>query len=278
MHSQIVKIRLCDQLTESIRHTANTKLQCRTIYKVRKDMTCYLPVHLCRMLSVTIIERIMMTFNNIINIRDMYAFIVAAMNLRHMLVNLNNDYVCHSSYRRSNARIYGEIKIPVPVHRRYADHNNIYGQEVLVVSRIVREDHRNIITESSVTKLSLISRAMPAVIYKMLLIRIAFNSLNRAVDQITSDLHIPQFILPLGKRPVQKYRLTESTCIINPLSAPDNVYRLFRRTELFCIFFAEIIYHNASPIMKNLIILCFFGVYFLHCANPFFITQIRSLL
>ncbi len=176
----------------------------------------------------------------------MNAFIISTMHFWKVFVDLDNDNVCHARDWRRDTRIDGKIEISMLIHRRDTHHHNVYREKKLIVGGIVVKYHRNVIAESPVTQLPFIGRAVPAVVYKMLLALIALSHRNRSGYQIAAYFHIMQHIPALRQCPVQKHRLAKTACIVYPVTAFYYLHCLVRSCQLCLVFHLKIVQHRIT--------------------------------
>ena len=96
-----------------------------------------------------------------------------------------------------DARPNGQVEVSVAVHRSDAGHGDVDRQEMTVIRPQVPEDHGNEVAESPVAELALVVGAVPAVVDKVLPLRIALHCFQPVEYKIASDLHVEKLILPL---------------------------------------------------------------------------------
>ncbi len=175
----------------------------------------------------------------------MYHFFTSAKNSRQIFVYFQYNNICgiHSCPCRSI--VYRKVEITVIIHWSYSHHCHIDSQISSVIFRNISINHGNIIAKPSITKLSFITGAMPAVINKVFSLRILFYHLNRLQHQITPYLNLCQFFFPFRKSRIQKGRKSKRNRHINPITALYNLYGLFRCTKLIFVLISEI--HEYPP-------------------------------
>ena len=78
----------------------------------------------------------MMAFYHVIHIRDVNTFVVTAVQLGQIFIDLKNHNVRLAQNLTGYAGGGGQIKVPVPIHRRHTRHGDIDRQKVLVIIRI----------------------------------------------------------------------------------------------------------------------------------------------
>jgi len=78
---------------------------------------------------------------------------------------------------------------------------------------------------------------MPAVIDKMLPQRVALHRLDGTENQVAADLHVCQFLFPLGQSRVQQRWKAGVGGIVYPVAALDNLDGFLRRAQLAAVLF-----------------------------------------
>ena len=117
VHSKIFAVSFCYQLSKSIGHTSNSKLQGCPITYVRQKILCNLSVNLRRHIRLACRKRFMLSLYDIIHLRHMNTFSISAVYLWHMLVDFYDNNICILHNRPGNSGIYRIIKISMLVHR-----------------------------------------------------------------------------------------------------------------------------------------------------------------
>ena len=117
MHTKILQIRLRNDITQCIRHTSNTDLQGCSIHNIRNDQFRNLTINCSRLWHQHIRIRFMLSFHDIINIRNMDTLIITAANLRKILIDLYDHDICRAHDRCCHSGIDRIIKISMPIHR-----------------------------------------------------------------------------------------------------------------------------------------------------------------
>ena len=125
VHAQILEVGLCNQFSQRIRHTANPKLQRRTIYKIGQKLLRNPSVNFRRHNRLAPRKRFMFPLHDIIHVRNMDTLVIAAMHFGQMLIHFDDHKLSHARNRRCDTRIDRKIKIPVLIHRRDTDHRNV---------------------------------------------------------------------------------------------------------------------------------------------------------
>ena len=167
-----------------------------------------------------------------------------AAQARQVLIDLKNDDVRPVEDGAGHAGRGREVKVPVAVHRRDGRHGDVDRQKFAVVPREVAEDHRRIVAQTAVTQPALIRRAVPGVVEKMRLLRVALHDLHRAGTEVAAHLHIVQLVAPGGERRIEQRRKAERGRIVHPVAVFHRAHRLGGGAQLAAVFCLKI--HGAS--------------------------------
>ena len=170
----------------------------------------------------------MPALHDAVDLGDVDTLVKTSVYVGQVLVDLQDHDVRIPQDPFGNAGCAGEVEVAVPVHRSGAHHRDVDIQEVAVIGHHISEDHRDIIAQASVAELSLVSGAVPAVVYKVFPQGVAFRNLDRAKSQIAADFDIGQLIAACGQRLVEKSRETDIGAVVNPVAALYAADGLFR--------------------------------------------------
>ena len=183
----------------------------------------------------------MLALHDAVDLGDVDTLVKTSVYVGQVLVDLQDHDVRIPQDPFGNSCRAGEVEVAVPVHRSGAHHRDVDIQEVAVIGHHISEDHRDIIAQASVAELSLVSGAVPAVVYKVFPQGVAFRNLDRAKSQIAADFDIGQLIAAGGQRLVEKSRETDIGAVVNSVAALYIADGLFRSLQ-FAAVFVVIIY------------------------------------
>lgn len=189
-------------------------------------------------------KRRVRTLNDHVHVRDVDDFVKAAAQPRQMLVDLQNDDIRLLKDRAGHAGRRREVEVSVAIHRRDARHGDVHREKLPVIPREVAEDHRREVAQAAVAEPALIRRAMPCVVEKMRLLRVALDDLQRAHAEIAAHLHVVQLVTPGGKRRIKQRREAEPRRIVHPVAVLHGAHRLGGRAQLAAVF--GLIVHRRS--------------------------------
>ena len=188
----------------------------------------------------------MFPFDHIIHLRNVDHFVKSAQHMWKTLVHFQDHDVRLLQDGPGDARSHGQVKISVAVHRSNACHGDVDRQEMAVIGSQVPEDHRNEVAEPPVAELALIVGAVPAVIDKVLPLRIALHCFQPVEYKIASDLHVEKFILTLRQCRLQQDRKDNIGGKVHPVAAFYNFDSFFGCAELPAVFIVIIHGSGAS--------------------------------
>ena len=191
-----------------------------------------------------IAERRVHPLDDHVHIGNVDDLVEPAAQTRQVLVDLENDDVRPVENGAGHAGRGRKIKVPVAVHRRDGRHGDVDRQKLAVVPRKVAEDHRREVAQTAVAELALIRRAMPCVVEKMRLLRVALNDLQRTHAEIAAHLHVVQLVTPGGKRRIEQRREAEPRRIVHPVAVLHGAHSLGGRAQLAAVF--GLIVHRRS--------------------------------
>jgi len=211
---------------------------------VRQEQVCDRGVLRARRVLGRIGKRRVRTLNDHVHVRDVDDFVKAAAQPRQMLVDLQNDDVRLLEDRAGHAGRRREVEVSVAIHRRDARHSDVHREKLPVIPREVAEDHRREVAQAAVAEPALIRRAMPCVVEKMRLLRVALNDLQRTHAEIAAHLHVVQLVTPGGKRRIEQRREAEPRRIVHPVAVLHGAHGLGGRAQLAAVF--GLIVHRRS--------------------------------
>ena len=244
VHAEVMQTGAREELSEHGGHAADTELNGRPVADVRQEQVCDRGVLRARRVLGRIGKRRVRALDDHVRIGDMDDLVKAAAQPRQTLVDLQNDDVRLLEDRAGHAGRRREVEVPVAIHRRDARHGDVHREKLPVIPREVAEDHRREVAQAAVAEPALIRRAMPCVVEKMRLLRVALDDLQRAHAEIAAHLHVMQLVTPGGKRRIEQRRKAERGRIVHPVAVLHGAHRLGGRAQLAAVF--GLIVHRRS--------------------------------
>ena len=165
MDTQILQIRLCDQGTNGIWHTADTKLQTGTVRNLIHNIFGYGMVDICCCTATAKLVKICVgAFYDQVYIIDADTVVKSTQADWHILVDLNNYLFGGTDTSHCMGRTWSEIEVSVFIHWCYLKHCYIRRSlGIAVISRKLRVTDRSVETKAFCDCFTLDATHMPGI-------------------------------------------------------------------------------------------------------------------
>lgn len=180
------------------------------------------------------------------DVGDVDGLVVCAVDLRQLVVDLD-DYGVRAAYhvqRRAGGE--GEVEIAVLVHRRGADIGHVDVQEFSMIPGQVAEDHGGEVGLTLVEQLALVAGAVPGVVAEVLAAGVALGDLDGAVHDLAAELDVKELVAPLRQGLVALHGEGGAVAVFDPVAALDELSSILGRAELGFVFAYEV--HISSSV------------------------------
>ena len=251
VNTQILQIGFSNQSANSVGHAADTQLQACAVGDLRNDQLSHLAVHIRRRNASHLRHTRIVAFHDCGYILDVDLCTGQTENLRHVLVDLDDDMLRFRADISQMRRGRGEGEVTEPVHGRTLHHDHVYRIQVFSVkSGQFRVTHRHEVAHALLDDLAVDSAAVPGVPCEMVAGIISFCDLRHPHCDAAADLHVCQFTASGSQRLVQRYRMIGTPSVIHPVTGLDDFDSFLCSGQLRLIHFL-IIHIDLPPIIVS---------------------------
>ena len=232
VHAQVLEVALRQDGAQGVGRAAYAELERRAVDDVGQDVVGDGDVLRRGRLVPDGGHLVRVPLDYHVDVGDMDALVISAVDLGQVRVNLQNYLVRAAYHVQTRARGDGEVEVAVPVHGRGADEGDVDVQELPVIPGEVAEYHRREVREALVHELAVVARGVPAVICEMLARGVALYDLDGAVHYLRADIDVKELVAPLGEGGVAEGGKGRAVAVLNPVAAFDKGRRLLGRAQL----------------------------------------------
>ena len=233
MDAHVLQIRLAQQHTHSVRHTADTQLQAGAVGNALHHLLGHGLVDLRGRCGQHLTHGVVAAFHDHIHVGDMYALAKAAQTAGHVLVDLHDQDLGRVADGLHVGSGNAEVEVAVLIHGANLDQGNIRRIDmVIIVTGQLGIAHRLIEAGPGIDVLTLKATGVVGIVDDMLGRLLDIEDRGLPQGDTATNLHVLQLGSAASQRFVQNMGVGVAEAIIHPVAGFDHFYGFLCRGQL----------------------------------------------
>ena len=233
MDAHVLQIRLAQQHTHSVRHTADTQLQAGAVGNALHHLLGHGLVDLRGRCGQHLTHGVVAALHDHIHVGDMYALAKAAQTAGHVLVDLHDQDLGRVADGLHVGSGNAEVEVAVLIHGADLDQGNIRRIDmVIIVTGQLGIAHGLIEAGPGIDVLTLKATGVVGIVDDMLSRLLDIEDRGLPQGDTATNLHVLQLGSAASQRFVQNMGMGVAEAIVHPVAGFDHFYGFLCRGQL----------------------------------------------